>query len=134
VPQPDGTIVASSELDAQNTLKQQPSASASGHAVRGRERTIECEEDGWSAIIGHLLYDITWVLLRSISIFILYWLATHAESKNRQIIYILVSIQILQIDASLKDYWYGSLKKGCICSCRCQQPSGRLYEGRSIVV
>jgi len=74
------------------------------------------------------------MLLRSISIFMLYWFATHEESTRRQIIYILVSVQILQLDASLKDYWYGSLKKGCRCKCRCKQSSGRLHKGRSIVV
>jgi hypothetical protein len=65
-------------------------------------------------------------------VFIMYWLASHEKSIDRRIVYILLSIQILQLDAALKDYWYGSLKKGCRCSHR--RRLERCYEGRSVVV
>jgi hypothetical protein len=90
------------------------------------------DREGWSSIVGYLLYDVAWALLRSMFIFIMYWLASHEQSMDKRIIYILLSIQMLQLDAVLKDYWYGSLKKGCQCTHR-RRPE-RCYEGRSVVV
>jgi hypothetical protein len=34
----------------------------------------------------------------------MYWLASHEKSTEKRIMYILLSIQILQLDAALKDY------------------------------
>jgi hypothetical protein len=65
-------------------------------------------------------------------IFIMYWFASHEQNMDLRIMYILMSIQVLQLDAAVKDYWYGSLKKGCRCSHR-RRPE-RCYEGRSVVV
>jgi hypothetical protein len=85
-----------------------------------------------SSIVGYLLYDVTWALLRAMFIFVMYWLATHEQNMDLRIIYILMSIQVLQLDAAVKDYWYGSLKKGCRCT-HLRHPE-RCYEGRSVVV
>jgi hypothetical protein len=62
----------------------------------------------------------------------MYWLASREKNTDKQVVYILLSIQVLQLDAALKDYWYGSLKKGCRCSHR--RLPDRCYESRAVVV
>ena len=77
------------------------SPTPSTHTQRRVHSGPQQESIGWAPIIGYLVYDVTWTLLRSVSIFVLYWLASHEESRDAQIVYLLVSIQILQLDASL---------------------------------
>jgi hypothetical protein len=97
-----------------------------------RRRNSEDDRERWFSIIGYLLYDVAWALLRSMFIFIMYWFASHEQNVDLRIMYILISIQVLQLDAAVKDYWYGSLKKGCRCT-HLRRPE-RCYEGRSVVV
>jgi hypothetical protein len=35
---------------------------------------------------------------------VMYWLASHEKSMDKRVMYILLSIQILHLDAALKDY------------------------------
>lgn len=46
----------------------------------------------WSSVVGYLMYDVIWCLLRSISISVLFWLALHEEISHGQLVYILLAI------------------------------------------
>lgn len=61
------------------------------------------------------------------------WLAAHEERVEQWKDYVLICVNILVLDAVVKDIWYGSLKKGCKCTCN-HQPSTPLHEARSLVV
>lgn len=61
------------------------------------------------------------------------WLAAHEDDIEQWKDYLLLCINILLLDAVVKDIWYGSLKRGCGHTCQ-HQSRTRLHEARSLVV
>lgn len=82
--------------------------------------------------MGYLAYDVCWGLMRCIAMFTAMWMASHEDDLERWKDYLLLCINILLLDAIVKDVWYGSLKRGCRCTCN--PASMQRHEVRSLAV
>ena len=93
---------------------------------------IQRQRERETSAVSYLVYDVCWSLARSIAMFASVWLLSHEKGMDYWKNYLLLYINILFLDAVVKDFWYGSLKKGC--RCRRRHASNPIYEGRSLVV
>lgn len=83
-------------------------------------------------LLGSFMYHVCWSLVRSIGMGIVIWLAMHEASVDEWKSYMLLCINILVLDAAIKDFRYGSWKTCCHSTC-CNNMEQH-HEGRSLVV